>query len=759
MANEDLTLSIGLNEREAMRQLARLEASFVRAAKKSEDAWKKSNKSAAESAAVFGQEFDRLRSKYDPLFAASKRYEAQLNELNQAHKVGAINAVQHSRALDALNDEYARATGAIKPVGAAIVKTNRAATALSGQGLRMASLQLSQVAQQGAATGNYLQALAIQLPDLALGFGTIGIAAGVVAGALLPVAANLLGVGDAGAEFEDAISDLTKAIDAFRAAGDKARASNKSLAEDFGKNTSAAREMLRVIASLEKLEALKAMRDGVSEFRQAFSGIQADISLFTASYDEAFAAGGIRAEQAADDLARTFGLTYDAAIQLRDALDRMSTVNGPDEVAAATRAITDALVAAYGSAEAIPTKMLEMASAAAGVNIEALRLQAAIAAATDETVDLSDGLDTAKGRAESLADMAGTIADAIDSASASAVAFLGIDGTPPWIDGTIRRLAALQEWVSKMAAPVGVSAYQGGRGGDPRQMGGAAKDWQAGDMGAQLAYSGQAGTPLFVPPKSSGGRGGGGGGGGGGGVSEIDKATQSYERLMASLDPLIAAEQAFAEGQTTLDAALKANIINQDEYAAGMDLLSQKFAEAKIAGEEFGELGNLLKDSILDFAENGVDALDDLAAAIRRAALEALLFGEGPLGKVLGGAGGGGLLGGLISSAFGGARATGGGVRAGIPYLVNENTPNSEVFVPSQSGAILNVAQAQEALSNAVSGGGRSEVVVRVSSSEDLVATAVAAGRSQAVSVVQEYDRSQLPRSVARVQKDPRRIG
>ncbi|WPZ23095.1 phage tail tape measure protein [Sulfitobacter faviae] len=45
-----------------------------------------------------------------------------------------------------------------------------------------------------------------------------------------------------------------------------------------------------------------------------------------------------------------------------------------------------------------------------------------------------------------------------------------------------------------------------------------------------------------------------------------------------------------------------------------------------------------------------------------------------------------------------GARALGGPVRSGLPYLVNENTPRSEWFVPSQSGGILNVSQAQSAL-------------------------------------------------------------
>ena len=44
-----------------------------------------------------------------------------------------------------------------------------------------------------------------------------------------------------------------------------------------------------------------------------------------------------------------------------------------------------------------------------------------------------------------------------------------------------------------------------------------------------------------------------------------------------------------------------------------------------------------------------------------------------------------------------GARAGGGPVRTGLPYLVNENTPRSEWFVPGPSGGILNVSQAQSA--------------------------------------------------------------
>lgn len=51
-----------------------------------------------------------------------------------------------------------------------------------------------------------------------------------------------------------------------------------------------------------------------------------------------------------------------------------------------------------------------------------------------------------------------------------------------------------------------------------------------------------------------------------------------------------------------------------------------------------------------------------------------------------------------------GARAGGGAVRMGLPYLVNENTPRSEWFVPSRSGGVLNVGQAQAAFRSHLSG-------------------------------------------------------
>jgi len=62
--------------------------------------------------AAYGAELDRLRAKYNPLFAASKQYERSLDDLNHAVRVGAISAREHGEALNTLNSKYQMATTA-----------------------------------------------------------------------------------------------------------------------------------------------------------------------------------------------------------------------------------------------------------------------------------------------------------------------------------------------------------------------------------------------------------------------------------------------------------------------------------------------------------------------------------------------------------------------------------------------------------------------------------------------------------------------
>lgn len=84
-------------------------------------------------------------------------------------------------------------------------KLNRA---FRGSAARNFAQQMSQVSQQTAASGDFVRALSIQLPDLALGFGAVGIAIGALAPILIGVGREMFSAaGDAG-EFEEALAEL-----------------------------------------------------------------------------------------------------------------------------------------------------------------------------------------------------------------------------------------------------------------------------------------------------------------------------------------------------------------------------------------------------------------------------------------------------------------------------------------------------------------------------------------------------------------------
>ncbi|WP_051294442.1 hypothetical protein [Gemmobacter nectariphilus] len=165
-----------------------------------------------------------------------------------------------------------------------------------------------------------------------------------------------------------------------------------------------------------------------------------------------------------------------------------------------------------------------------------------------------------------------------------------------------------------------------------------------------------------------------------------------------------------------------------DEQAAAIGRLTveaDRYAErARFMDDITGDLRDGLLDAIVA-GEDFKGVLAGVAKALAKAALEAALFNTGPFSS---GGGGGGLLGGLFGGLLG-KRAAGGPVVSGQPYQINENTPNSEIFVPSRSGGVLNVAQARDALR-----GGAQPVAITVYSDPSVV---VRAAEGAAVRVVQ----------------------
>lgn len=158
-------------------------------------------------------EFKKVKAATDPAFASLVKMEKEISVITTEFNEGRISGDQYRKTIDALTGKLgitAKSTAPLqKGLDTTTVKTNKMSNSI-----RQASMQLSQVAQQGSVTGNYMQALAIQLPDLALGFGTVGIIAGALAGTL--GVALLDSMADSGGAATDLSEDIANLREEFR---------------------------------------------------------------------------------------------------------------------------------------------------------------------------------------------------------------------------------------------------------------------------------------------------------------------------------------------------------------------------------------------------------------------------------------------------------------------------------------------------------------------------------------------------------------
>ncbi|WP_336067168.1 phage tail length tape measure family protein [Nitratireductor rhodophyticola] len=243
--SEKLLVAIEVTQRRVEKQLDRIAKQAAKAAKGMEDDFSRANKrivagagqaatalerinkttgvdrgafsgDRARDVAEFGRELDRLRARYNPLYAASKRYEAELDELNRALTVGAISADEHGAALNRLNGRY-QAMTAQGAAATSVFRANRFETANVAAQLNDIGVQLAGgqspfliAVQQGTQLN--------QIFGAAGGLrGSLGLLAGAFGSLLNPISLATIGIiglgGTAVQYFTSLISDGEKSED------------------------------------------------------------------------------------------------------------------------------------------------------------------------------------------------------------------------------------------------------------------------------------------------------------------------------------------------------------------------------------------------------------------------------------------------------------------------------------------------------------------------------------------------------------------
>ncbi|UOA14535.1 phage tail tape measure protein [Sulfitobacter dubius] len=390
---------------------------------------------AAKEAAVG---MNSLRLSLDPLYASSKQYEAAQKQVTAAVRLGATSQAEANRIIKLAEAKYLGVGNAAQ----------MAAKQMGGNGgfahqSRMAAMQLSQVAQQTTATGDFVRALAIQLPDLALGFGAVGIGIGVVAGALLPMAANLITGGDNAKEFEEAMDSLSQASYDYTNAADQARKSVAELALEFGSVAEEAKlafelfQGVNLTKALDRLDVALGMLDftELERFAQIISDGPAELEVLNDTYNKALAG-----------LKEQFGVTGEQAVLLREHLNDIRTAEGPEEIVRTIHRLNQYLIDAFGSAENIPPELSMMVERLAEAETAAGRITARLDGSADSANTAANAASNLSGQLSVAAQYAAQLAANLAMAPA------GIQGFQNKAEQLTAQIAALDAGLGQITA-------------------------------------------------------------------------------------------------------------------------------------------------------------------------------------------------------------------------------------------------------------------------------------------------------------------
>lgn len=593
---------------------------------------------AAAESQVYAAEMDAIRAKFNPLFAVSQRYEMQLKEIAQAEKIGAISAREAGAARD-------RASASMIRMGAAGQKVTRINRGMAG-GMRNLGLQLNQVAQVGGMTGNWMQALAIQMPDMLLGFGTLGVFAGIAAGAMIPLVSTLMDGADGAEATEENLDALNKTISDYQSAASMAGKSGQDLTKMFGTQSAAIQGTLDILRDVALSKALDGLNVSMGQLDSGQLRLWVDIfnegKGEIAAFDDNF-------NSAVSALHDNFKLTGDQAKELLRAVEEMKSAQGPEAISESARKLNALLLATYGSVQNIPPEFRDMAEAAAQADVAASSIVGTIENAEAQTKNWAASMSGVRAEINAIMASLASIGGGLVGNAAKQTEIQALKAGKSIRDAA-REARAFEAEAKFNAREQGANAFQRGLIGLER--------FQY-DRGAELDAALDAERDAVRKRDRAASRTGG---------AAAKAAKDNARDAKRIFDETRTALEKYNLEVAGLNRLQEMGAINADTHNRAIKMAAEGYREAALAESEFTEITGTLKESILDFAGGAENAFDSLKEAIKRAALEALIFGEGPFASLLSGGGGGGtgffgLIGSLFSADGGGY--TGSGARSG----------------------------------------------------------------------------------------------
>lgn len=701
-----LIIPMGVNQRQLDRGMEEAVRKAETTAKRIEQEFSKANpgkgaaKTAQENAALQeaalqrqARSFERLRMRVDPAFAAQKRYETAVRQVERQVKMGAVSQEDANHVLELARAKHLAAAGATRAHAAAASGFFK----ISNQGrfvIQNTTNQMADMMVQYEMGTSPLRIMGQQLPQVFGGFAAMGGALGILAPLLgtvaavgFPVVGFLMAAGEEAEEAAEEIKNFADAFDQAEGAINRADAALSRLADGDAEAVKeiygeVSREVLNLIEALARLEVQKAtLATGAAwdKFREENAVLD---EFNEALKDRLQSASEIKREmEALQDQVNAGIAVNDNLAQIEDlqaALDEIEAFEGISDHFRVDPAAIASIDAARAELETA------MASGDPGQLVEAVaRLRTALG-------EIPEG---------PLAEMGDELAQAEDMLRRALVLSKRLEESSGGVnfDPGVISAAQLADELSRALDVMYDLRAQGSRDLEVAKIRYKYRDDAVGEAGALAALEWDAkhklpeATPGFVRdqidedllrqraeyiadareaarlneasrPKRS----------GGGAKRSEPGLFQSADREIASLESQLEMvgksrkeivaltakykllDEAKARGIDLDRVSAATGRTVRDEIEAEADAiadLTEKLERANEQQEFFGDLGQDLKSSLVDAASASgslSDGLDAVATALRKAAAEAVLFGTGPLASLFGG--GSGLLGGVFSS-------------------------------------------------------------------------------------------------------------
>lgn len=598
--------------------------------------------------------------------------------------------------------------------------------------VRDMSYQLSDMAVQLGNGTSFLRSFGQQVPQMLGPMGMFGAVLGTVVAIAAPLAQALMGGSKSAETLAQRVDDLSKAVDAYGSYVNLVIAPTKQLEARFGAATVQAIQFIDALSRVAKAKAVddaslttKHVASAFPDINGVSSGqvsnvdqkLQASVArlreIMKMTQDQVQSAGArkILDEQtklgatikflselstAVSNLSESLKLPREQIKAILAAVADIGNAKGVDQQRAAFLEFKRAMDAAYPNIAAMPKDMRDLYEqvAKSGQSLAHLKglsdsAESGISAAAGAASKLADELGRAMGNAVSLANSAAfdkKLSQLRYQYRGDPVAYAGAaEGMkfdqqqqalygasadlPPEVIRLFaqRRAQAVADAEAKARTDLQYSKWQQSQSAGAKAGGAAIKGTAALFASADNALAQQR-LQIELIGKTG---------------AEAAKLREQYALLAEAKRRNLDLDKVDANTGRTLRQEIAAK-------AAAIGELTQKAQDYTAASQFMTQQQQALKQGFLDAIVSGKSfgsVLGQVAQQLEKAALQAAIFGDGPLASLFGGvsSGGSGLVGSLMSAI--GFRASGGPVTAGQPYIVGEK--QAELFVPNQNGSIL----------------------------------------------------------------------